>query len=42
MIGLFTAVITLQIFVVLVLNYPFSGQTKVSPKPFEEIVADFR
>jgi hypothetical protein len=42
MIWLFTAVVTLQIFVILVLNYPFSGTTKVSPASFQEIVADFR
>jgi hypothetical protein len=40
--GLFTAVVTLQIFVILVLNYPFSGTTKVSPASIQEIVADFR
>jgi hypothetical protein len=38
----FSAVVTLQIFVILVLNYPFSGSYKVSPGAFEELVADFR
>jgi hypothetical protein len=37
----FTAVVMVQIFVILVMNYPFAGSVTVSPHPFEAIVADF-
>jgi hypothetical protein len=42
MIGGFTAIIALQAFVILVLNFPFSGTVRVTPHPIEQIVADFR
>ena len=41
MVGVFTAVLALQIFVILVLNHPFSGDVRVSPEPFQHIVRDF-
>lgn len=41
MIGGFTAIIALQVFVILVLNFPYSGSVRVVPHPFEQIVADF-
>jgi hypothetical protein len=41
MIGVFAAVLALQIFVILVLNHPFSGDIRVSPEPFEHVVRDF-
>ena len=40
MIGGFAAIITLQVFVILVLNYPFSGDVRVEPAPIERVVAD--
>jgi drug/metabolite transporter (DMT)-like permease len=42
MVGLFAAVVALQIFVILVLNHPFSGDVRVDPEPFEHVVRDFR
>jgi len=42
MVGGFTAVLAIQIFVILVLSHPFSGNVRVDPKPFEHIVRDFR
>jgi hypothetical protein len=41
MIGGFAAIIALQVFVILVLNYPFSGDVQVEPAPIERVVADF-
>ena len=41
MVGVFAAVLALQIFVILVLNHPFSGDVRVSPEPFEHVVRDF-
>jgi hypothetical protein len=41
MVGVFAAVLALQIFVILVLNHPFSGDVRVGPEPFEHIVRDF-
>lgn len=41
MVGVFAAVLSLQIFVILVLNHPFSGDVEVSPEPFEHVVRDF-
>ena len=41
MVGVFAAVLALQIFVILVLNHPFSGDVRVDPEPFEHIVRDF-
>jgi hypothetical protein len=38
----FTAVVMVQIFVILVMNYPFAGSVTVSPDAFEAIVVDFR
>lgn len=38
----FTAVVMVQIFVILVMNYPFAGSVTVSPEAFEAIVVDFR
>lgn len=40
MIGGFAAIITLQVFVILVLNYPFSGDVRVEPAPIERVLAD--
>jgi hypothetical protein len=40
MIGGFAAIITLQVFVIVVLNYPFSGDVRVEPAPIERVVAD--
>jgi hypothetical protein len=41
MVGGFAAIITLQVFVILTLNYPFSGDVRVEPVPIERIVEDF-
>lgn len=41
MVGVFAAVLALQIFVILVLNHPFSGDVSVDPQPFEDFVRDF-
>ena len=41
MVGVFAAVLALQIFVILVLNHPFSGDVRVGPEPFEHVVRDF-
>ncbi len=41
MVAVFPAVLALQIFVILVLNHPFSGDVRVSPEPFEHVVRDF-
>jgi ABC-type Co2+ transport system permease subunit len=38
----FTAVVMVQIFVILVMNYPFAGSVTVSPDALEAIVVDFR
>ena len=40
MIGGFAAIITLQVFVIMVLNYPFSGDVRVEPAAIERVVAD--
>jgi hypothetical protein len=42
MVGCFAAVLAVQILVILVLSYPFSGDVKVTPEPFEHVVQDFR
>ncbi|MDP1804397.1 MAG: hypothetical protein Q8K72_04460, partial [Acidimicrobiales bacterium] len=41
MIGGFAAVLALQVFVILVLSHPFSGDVIVTPQPFEHFVRDF-
>ncbi len=41
MVGVFSAVLALQILVILVLNHPFSGEVSVSPEPFEHVVRHF-
>jgi Protein of unknown function (DUF4239) len=41
MVGGFAAIIALQVFVILVLNYPFSGDVRVEPAPIERVVQDF-
>jgi len=41
MVGGFAAVLALQILVILVLSYPFSGDIRVEPQPFERVVRDF-
>ena len=41
MVAVFAAVLALQIFVILVLNHPFSGDVRVTPEPFEHVVRDF-
>jgi hypothetical protein len=38
----FTAVVMVQIFVILVMNYPFAGSVTVAPEALEAIVVDFR
>jgi hypothetical protein len=42
MVGGFAAVLALQVFVILVLGHPFSGDVRVSPEPFQHVVRDFR
>jgi len=41
MVGGFSAVLALQILVILVLSHPFSGDVAVTPRPFEDVVRDF-
>ena len=41
MVAAFAAVLALQIFVILVLSHPFSGDLAVSPDPFVHVVRDF-
>jgi hypothetical protein len=41
MVGCFAAVLAVQILVILVLSFPFSGDVKVTPAPFERVVQDF-
>lgn len=41
MVGCFAAVLAVQILVILVLSFPFSGDVKVTPEPFARIVRDF-
>jgi predicted lysophospholipase L1 biosynthesis ABC-type transport system permease subunit len=41
MVGAFAAIIALQIFVILVLNYPFSGDVRVSPEPIAQVARDY-
>ena len=41
MVGAFATVLALQIFVILVLSHPFSGDLAVSPDPFLRVVRDF-
>ena len=41
MVGAFATVLALQIFVILVLSHPFSGDLAVSPDPFVRVVQDF-
>jgi hypothetical protein len=41
MIGAFATVLALQIFVILVLSHPFSGDLAVSPHPILHVVRDF-
>ena len=41
MVGGFAAVLALQILVILVLSFPFSGDIRVTPAPIERVVADF-
>jgi hypothetical protein len=38
----FTAVVMVQIFVILVMNYPFAGSVTVSPDALEALIVDFR
>jgi hypothetical protein len=42
MVGGFAAVLALQVFVILVLSHPFSGQIRVEPTAFEQVARDFR
>lgn len=41
MVGGFAAVLALQVFVILVLSHPFSGQIRVEPTAFEQVARDF-
>ena len=41
MIGVFAAILALQVFVILVLSHPFSGDVSVGPEPFEHVIRDF-
>ena len=41
MVAAFATVLALQIFVILVLSHPFSGDLAVSPEPFQRVVSDF-
>jgi hypothetical protein len=41
MVAAFATVLALQIFVILVLSHPFSGDLAVSPEPFLRVVSDF-
>jgi hypothetical protein len=41
MVGAFATVLAVQIFVILVLSHPFSGDLAVSPDPFLHVVSDF-
>lgn len=41
MVGGFAAVLALQVFVILVLSHPFSGDVRVSPAPIVRVVHDF-
>ena len=41
MVAAFAMVLALQIFVILVLSHPFSGDLAVSPEPFQRVVSDF-
>ena len=41
MVAAFAAVLALQVFVILVLSHPFSGDLAVSPDPFVHVVRDF-
>ena len=41
MVGGFAAVLALQVLVILVLSHPFSGDVRVTPEPFENVVRDF-
>ena len=41
MVGAFATVLALQIFVILVLSHPFSGDLAVSPHPILHVVEDF-
>ena len=41
MVAAFATVLALQIFVILVLSHPFSGDLAVSPEPFLRVVRDF-
>lgn len=41
MVGAFATVLALQIFVILVLSHPFSGDLAISPEPFIRVVRDF-
>lgn len=41
MVGAVAVVLALQVLVVLLLSHPFSGDVRVSPEPFERVVADF-
>jgi hypothetical protein len=41
MIGSLAGIIGLQIFVILVLSFPFAGNVRVSPEPIHRVVVDF-
>lgn len=41
MVAVLAAVLAMQIFVILVLEHPFSGDVSVAPEPFEHVVRDF-
>ena len=41
MVGAFATVLALQVFVILVLSFPFSGDLAISPDPFIHVVQDF-
>lgn len=42
MVGGLAGTIALQIFVILILSFPFAGQVRVSPEPLHRVVVDFR
>jgi hypothetical protein len=41
MVGGLAGIIALQIFVILVLSFPYAGQVRVSPEPIHRVVVDF-
>lgn len=41
MVGGLAGIIALQVFVILVLSFPFAGHVRVSPEPLHRVVVDF-